>query len=268
MFLRRTGYSGRYAFDVIYSGIQKFFRRGLTNEALEMCKEFHDFPNALKKRLVYCICEDCPDLDLVYKVFNTPAKSADDIHKLVKFVPAICNHMKSREVFYHFYYLAATGKYSKEALNIRDDEETMLSKLVYHIALGKQDQAIEFFQKHIPAIPLKRIYNFSGKNRCFFFVLVAYFHRPILREKCILANTPFTFDIDKSFVMPHYVYDKHVKGGDKSYKFFLENMVMIPCEPFSEISEKAKKIYIETDAPGSFWLDKIAKGEPCLTVSE
>ena len=268
MFLRRTGYSGRYAFDVIYSGIQKFMRRGMQNEALEMCKEFHDFPNALKKRLVYCICEDCPDLDLVYKVFNTTAKTAADIHQLVKFVPVICSHMKSRETFYHFYYLAATGKYSAEPLNVKDSEEAMLSKIVYHLAHGKQDEAIAFFEKHIYGIPLKRIYNFSGKNRCFFFVLVAYFHRPHLREKCVLQNVPFSFNIDKDFVMPQYVYDKHVKGGDKSYKFFLENMIMTPCEPFSETSEKAKKIYIETNANGSFWLDKIAKGEACLTSDE
>ena len=259
MFLRKTGYSKRYTFDVIYSALQKFMRRGMKEEAIEMCKEFHDYPNALRKRLVYCICEDCPDLDLVYKVFSERSTSPEHIKNLVKYVPVICDHMKSREIFYHCYYLAATGKYSKEPLSIKDDQETMLSKIVYGLAHERELEMIEFFQKHIALVPLKRIFTFSGKNRCFIYTLAAYFLKPHLREKCVLRDVPITFDFDANFVMPDYVYDKHVHGGTKGYAFFVNNIVMIPVEPESEVAREAKKICIESECNTGHWLSELAK---------
>ena len=45
MFLKKIGYSGRYRFNEIYSTLQKFLRRNELKYTLEMCKEFHHYPN-------------------------------------------------------------------------------------------------------------------------------------------------------------------------------------------------------------------------------
>ncbi len=117
MFLIKKGYSGKYQFDVIYSALQKFMRRNEFENALEICKEFKEYPNALKKRLIYCSVEDCPDMNLINDIFNTEPK----IEKLIPFVKVICNHIKCREVFYAFYYCAAKEPIDKNPLNIKDD---------------------------------------------------------------------------------------------------------------------------------------------------
>ena len=98
MFLRNTGASGRFTFDVIYSCFQKSLRKGEMELALEMAKEFREYPNALKKRLIYCTCEDCPNLYLIRDIFNT----APEISELIQFIPIICNHVKCHEVINTF----------------------------------------------------------------------------------------------------------------------------------------------------------------------
>jgi len=57
MLLKKKGFSGKINFDVIYSAIQKFMRRNEFENALDMSKEFKEYPNALKKRLIYCSVE-------------------------------------------------------------------------------------------------------------------------------------------------------------------------------------------------------------------
>ena len=141
----------------------------------------------------------------------------------------------------------------------KDDQETMLSKIVYGLAHERELEMIEFFQKHIALVPLKRIFTFSGKNRCFIYTLAAYFLKPHLREKCVLRDVPITFDFDANFVMPDYVYDKHVHGGTKGYAFFVNNIVMIPVEPESEVAREAKKICIESECNTGHWLSELAK---------
>ena len=81
MFLIKKGYSGKYQFDVIYSALQKFMRRNEFENALEICKEFKEYPNALKKRLIYCSVEDCPDMNLINDIFNTEPKN-EKINKI------------------------------------------------------------------------------------------------------------------------------------------------------------------------------------------
>ena len=90
MFLKKIGYSGKYHFDIIYSALQKFMRRNELENSLEMCKEFKEYPNALKKRLIYCSVEDCPDMNLINDIYKTEPK----IEKLIPFVHVIYNHIK------------------------------------------------------------------------------------------------------------------------------------------------------------------------------
>ena len=64
MFLKKKGLSGKYQLYVIYLSLQKFMRRNELENALEMWKEFKEYINALKKRLIYCSVEDWPDMNL------------------------------------------------------------------------------------------------------------------------------------------------------------------------------------------------------------
>ena len=254
MFLKKKGYSGKYQFDVIYSALQKFMRRNEFENALEICKEFKEYPNALKKRLIYCSVEDCPDMNLINDIYNTEPK----IEKLIPYVKIICNHIKCREVFYAFYYCAAKEPFNKEELNIKDDLLTTMKKLVYLVAKEKFDKIISFYQKYYPNMELKKIYKFINNNRCFIYALAAKFVCPYVEEKYEVKNDiKFNYEFNKDFVLPDYVYDKHtLQGKDKSYAFFINNIILIPRKEETEIEKKAKEIYISTNNSTGFWLEK------------
>ena len=254
MFLKKKGFSGKYNFDVIYSAIQKFMRRNEFENALEMCKEFKEYPNALKKRLIYCSVEDCPDMNLINDIYNTEPK----IEKLIPYVQVICNHIKCREVFYAFYYCAAKKPLNKEELNIKDDLMTTMKKLVYLVMEEKFDEIISFYQKYYPNMELKKIFNFINKNRCFIYALAAKFVCPYIEEKYeIKKDIKVNFEFNKDFILPDYIYDKHtMHGKDKSYAFFINNIILIPRKEETEIEKKAKEIYITTNNSTGFWLDK------------
>ena len=68
MFLKNKGASGQFTFDIIYSCLQKSLRRNDYELSIEMVKEFRDYPNALKKRLIYICCEDLPNLYLIQDI--------------------------------------------------------------------------------------------------------------------------------------------------------------------------------------------------------
>ena len=93
MFLRRTGASGRFTFDVIYSCLQKSMRRGDETLAIEMGYEFREYPNALKKRLLQNCSEDCPDFNLMTEIYDTNS----NLNDLMKFIPIVCRHIKCRD---------------------------------------------------------------------------------------------------------------------------------------------------------------------------
>lgn len=255
MFLKKKGYSGKYQFDVIYSALQKFMRRNELNNALEMCKEFKEYPNALKKRLIYCSVEDCPDMNLINDIYNTEPI----IEKLIPYVKVICNHIKCREVFYTFYYCAAKELYNKEQLDIKDDLLTTMKKLVYLVVYDNYDKIISFYQKYYDNMQLEKMFKFINKNRCFIYALAAKFVCPYVEEKYTLEkNIEFNYDFDEDFTLPDYVYDKHtLHGKDKSYSFFINNIILIPRKEETEIEKKAKEIYINTNNSTGFWLDKL-----------
>ena len=178
MFLKNTGASGRFKFDEIYSCLQKSMRRGELDLALEMVKEFKDYPNALKKRLVYCCCEDCPNLYLIQDIFNTPA----EIDKLVKFVPFICNHVKCREVILTFR-SACQAEYERQDFDFENDDVWMLcKKLFFKLCENGHDTnaVINAIQSTFPALRDKKrwklttISNFINKCRTVIFAIFAF----------------------------------------------------------------------------------------------
>ena len=232
-------------------------RRNEFENALEICKEFKEYPNALKKRLIYCSVEDCPDMNLINDIFNTEPK----IEKLIPFVKVICNHIKCREVFYAFYYCAAKEPIDKNPLNIKDDLLTTMKKLVYLVMKEKYNTIFDFYEKYYPNMKLNKIFNFINKNRCFVYALAAKFVCPYIEEKYELDyNIEFNYNFDPKFVLPEYVFDKHTMNTkDKSYSFFINNIILIPRKEESDIEKKAKEIYIKTNNSTGYWLEQKKK---------
>ena len=232
MFLKKKRFNGKYRFDIIYWPIQKFMRRNEVDNALEMCKEFQEYPNALKKRLIYCSVEDCPDLYLINDIFNIEPK----IEKLIPYVKIICNHIKCREVFYAFYYCAAKEPLNKEELNIKDDLLTKMRKLVYLVLENKYENFISFYQQYYKNMELKKIFKFINQNRCFIYAFAAKFVCPYIQEKYELdIDIKFDLNFKEDFVLPDYVYDKHtLHGKNKSYAFFINNK-LIPRKEETEL---------------------------------
>ena len=227
MFLRKTGASERFSFDEIYSCFQKCLRRGYLELLVEMTKEFKDYPNALKKRLVYCCCEDCPNLYLIRDIYNTPA----DIKQLVKFVPIICNHIKCREVIMTFRAACQADYISDDFDWQHDDVWTACRKLFFKLCQTGHDvnAIIDDIQSKCDKLKdtrewkLKTISNFINKCRTVLYAIIAFncipyvsvenyvdtFNQPYsLSEKEIdeLMKFEFNHKFDK---LPDWVYDKH-----------------------------------------------------------
>jgi hypothetical protein len=97
-FLRKTGSFRKIPFAIVYSGLQKGLRGNLLTLAIEMAREFEEYPNALKKRLIQNVAEDCCDWELIMRIFNTPS----NFNELIQFVPEICSHVKCRDATFGF----------------------------------------------------------------------------------------------------------------------------------------------------------------------
>lgn len=83
-------------------------------------------------------------------------------------------------------------------------------------------------------------------------MLCAYYTIPELHEDYI--TYPNTYDINHKFdpklKLPNYVYDKHVgssPASQKTYGFFINNCVIKPRLPESDIERRAKETYISTN---------------------
>lgn len=269
MFLRNRGASGRFTFDEVYSALQKAMRRGDLDLSLEMVKEFRDYPNALKKRLVYCCCEDCPNLYLIRDIYGTKA----DISELIKFVPVICNHVKCREVIMTFRAACQEEKDEREFDVRKDDVMGMCRKIFTRLCRNGND-VNSVLEELVGVIggelsdkkkwKLVTISNFINKCRTVLFAVVAWlkigyvtvknykdvFIGPhILSEEKIGEVLKFKFD-ERFNKLPLWVYDKHVKNApenQKGYKFFIENIVLVPRMPKTYWEKRGEELYIQTN---------------------
>lgn len=126
----------------------------------------------------------------------------------------------------------------------------------------KYNTIINFYQKYYPGMELNKIFKFINKSRCFLYALTAKFVCPYIEEKYELKkDLEFDYEFNKDFVLQEYVYDKHtLHGKDKSYAYFINNIILIPRKEETEIEKKAKDIYITTNNSTGFWLNK-RKGE-------
>ena len=249
MFLRKYGSSGKYTFDIIYSALQKSLRRNDYNLAMQMAYEFKEYPNALKKRLIQNCTEDCPDMRLILEIYNTNS----NLNDLLKYIPVICKHIKCREAIMSFR-VACEMEINNEPFNINDDMLTLLCKIRTKIIDDKEIEIFNFFQSLYIDYPLCNIYKFINKNRTLFYALTAYIYLDYVREE-------YKFEQKLNFTtienLPDYVYDKHVgKSKDKSYKFFMENIVLSPRKPETEIEKIGKDLYISSNLSSGYYLKK------------
>ena len=251
MFLRRHGYSKRFTFDIIYSTLQKSLRRGDITLSIEMGYEFQEFPHILKKRLIQNCTEDCPDLNLINDIFNCPP----DLQNLLSFIPVICKHVKCHDGCYGMR-IACEMEPIKDppilSKDHHDDLLTLLRKCFFHISSNEELKFILYFQRLYQSVDLFKIYQFIGENKTFLYMLCVWETTEFIHEKYEVE--PIIFErnkiFDKLLKLPYYVYDKHVKNcpkAHKSYKFFIDNLVLYPRKAESELEKEAKKLFINTE---------------------
>ena len=283
MFLRNTGASGRFTFDVIYSCFQKSLRKGEMELAFEMAKEFANHPNALKKRLIYCCCEDCPNLYLIRDIFNTEPILTD----LIKYIPIICNHIKCHEVINTFR-AACQADYLKEDFDWEHDTVwTACRKLYFKLCQNGLDvnAIIRDIQTHCPALSdtkqwrLLGISNAINKTRTILYAIIVFnlvpymnvenyeiFDEPNKIPKCLKFNHKFD-------ILPDYVYDKHVsssKAEHKTYEYFITTGANItPRMPETQHERLGTTLYLKTNMASGLFIKPIEnEHNPALKLAK
>ena len=249
-FLRKQGASGNYTFDVIYSAFQKLMRRNDVDTCIELAKEFKEYPNALKGRLLYNVAEDICDLNLLISIYDTDA----DINELIKFIPVCCNHVKCREGLYAFR-IACEKELNFEEFNEKDDLLTAMTKLRTKIKTNKVDEVIDYYELYYNCDCLKKIFKYMKENRTFLYSLVVYDKLEYTHEKFTIPND-IKFDINniKQIKFPKFVFDKHTAIGKRNpetsdYSFFIDNLILSPrhTEEETEIEIEGKRLYKESN---------------------
>lgn len=273
MFLTRESANPNFKFDVVYSCFQKSLRRNDLYHAYEMAKCFAEYPNALKKRLIYCLVEDAPDFNLIYSIYNTKP----ELKELIKFVPYCCGMVKCREGTTGFAYAVRMNDCFKPDLS---STKSLLNYIATCLRYGQIEEMLTLFQKQLddlgfpPKPKLKTIYNFINKTRNVLTGLAVFLTRADegIFTYTTEADQPFPeielpegiereefLDL-KTFTcthVPDWVYDKHTAEAiDRSYQFFFDNLILVPRAPVSLTEIIGEKIYRGFDEPAGVYLAK------------
>lgn len=271
MFLARLGAGELFRFDEIYSALQKSLRRNDLNLSLEMAKEFTEYPNALKKRLIQNCCEDCPNLYLINDIF----KCQPELTELVKFIPTICQHIKCREATYGFRVACEEPMLSEPISKTDTDLLIVLRKCFASMCKNNGDcsELIDYFQTLMPdkSIQLKKIYNFISKDRIVVYMLAAWKCIPYITNanyKKYPIPIDFNWTTFRTEPLPNYVYDKHVSKSpieQKTYKFFIENIILEPRMPKTELEIRGEQLYITSNKASGEFIRPIVS---CKTIND
>lgn len=278
MFLSNLTASRNFQFAEVYSCLQKSIRRNDVPLCLELAKEFKEYPNALKKRLIYITVEDAPDYRMVYEIYKTTAS----IDELIKWIPIVCNHIKTRTGTDGFRYVVEcpltittyNETYTVPLVATTDGNiKQMLITTAYLLKNHKEEDAIEWFEQWLQRnnfykqykrpSSVKTIYNFINKVRNVILGLCVYTSMPEIRtyeaseiKDVVLGATSITYNgqtwklnMDKFTLkrLPAYTYDKHVAGGNATYEFFFKNMILSPRIKISRFEEYAVARYLESN---------------------
>lgn len=274
MFLRKMGVTNRFAYDVIYSCLQKSLRRGDYDLALEMALEFGDNMKLLKARLMQHCCEDCPDLDLIKSLHY--AKLTPE--HIMPYVKAICDHVKCRDGCYAMRIACEMEPIREEPILTGPNKDDLLSltrKCLYYVHNGKQIEFINLFQplygsintkltdhtyavnnvdvnnvdKHANVNHRKVTYHTDCKLTSLYVAVKR--HITFLYTLCVwncvdYIHEPFELSeyvpdvnrqIDMEMTLPNYVYDKHTRNcpnEQRTYKFFIDNCIINPRHSMEE----------------------------------
>jgi hypothetical protein len=233
-FLRKQTSEGSIA--LLYSIIQKCMRRGLEGE----CLYYSDIlfkegtPNSLRKRLVYVTNEDIGHIELSNEIVEC---KDEDLYKYV----VICCRLKKTHDPAWLSRLAL--HYSMNNLKTDNPELIESMKMTEYV----RDDDYKSIRKYIGKKYCK-LYSFSGKNNLVWALYIMYKRRPEL-------NQEYTLDIKlpekKRFdEIPFWVKDKHVSGGNKGYKFFFDNSLVVNeniYEGGDRYAEECKKVYLDDE---------------------
>ena len=278
MFLSNPTASRNFQFAEVYSCLQKSIRRNDVPLCLELAKEFKEYPNALKKRLIYVTVEDVPDYRMVYEIYKTTSS----IDELIKWIPIVCNHIKTRAGTDGFRYAvecpltitAYDETYTVPLVATSDGNiKQMLITTAYLLKNHKEEDAIEWFEQWLQRnnfykqykrpSKVKTIYNFINKVRNVILGLCVYTTMPEIRtykaseiKDVVLDVTSITYNeqtwklnMDEFTLkkLPAYTYDKHVAGGNATYEFFFKNLILSPRIKMHRVEEYGIARYLESN---------------------
>lgn len=244
-FLRKISANRKIPFAVVYSGLQKGLRGNLLPLASEMGREFEEYPNALKKRLIQNVAEDCCDWNIIMRIFNTEPI----LDELLKFIPEICSHIKCRDATFGFR-VAVEYPDNFELPNINDSLLLLLIKEKTWIKNNKINEFGELLaglinDKFGMKIDFHKVYMFTSKNRSIIDSMVAYLTRDYCHNSP--TNIPELPPLSLNVQIPDFVYDKHTGNlaKNRNYDYFLNNMIIAPRMKMTFLESLARDLYIK-----------------------
>lgn len=247
-FANKISYSGYHKFDEVISCLNKSCQRNDLELALAAAIEFKEYPELLKKHMILTCCNSIPNLLLIHDIY----KSTSSLESLFPYIELMCNHLKCQEHIWAFR-IACTRKDNFEPISSDDDILTLSTKLKTCINSKNEKQFVQYYRNKYPAFEINKLYNFTSKNKYFLMALIAYDTQEYIHINYYSPSPTYSFESIKPFEKyPSYVYDRNVKSSppnQRTMKYQIHNLVLLPCNPPTTIEIKAKKLFVTTNKP-------------------
>ena len=263
--LKQKCASGKFSFCCLNSALNYYLNNNNPKLALDVAKEYVGHKGILRKMMINSCCENCPNIYLINDI--SKAKNEED---LISLIPAICCHMKCKEITMTFR-VACEGPHNTEPLNQNDDLLTFLRKCYTILCMNNNDggKIIEFFIPLLPSIQLKYIYKLTFKSRKFIYALCAWKFVPYMNninyDKPTIDSVYEDFDIDESTLtsLPNLIYTRRVHDdymANVSFEHLICNYWTIsPRMPETELEKKGEELYLKTNLGKKFLIKPVIK---------
>ena len=237
-YLRKSTSEGNVG--LLYSILQKCIRRGHEKESLYYSNIIYNEAsiNCLRKRLIYITNEDIGHIQLSEEI--RLCKDED----LFKYCSICCRLKKTHDPAW----------LSRLALhycmkNIDSDNEEIIE--AKKCTMMKRDENYKGLREYLGKY--SKLYQYSGKNNLVWCSFILFQRRPELNQKYSLDIV--LPEMRKFNEIPFWVYDKHVPGGTKGYKFFFEHSLVVNEAIYEDMwgdcidkyAEECKSIYLEDE---------------------
>lgn len=252
----KYGAGMQFRFSEILSALRKSLQRGNLDLAVEMAKEFRDYPGVLQRTLVRCCCEFCPNIFLVRDI----QKAKPKILHLLEFIPAICLHVKCQEAMIGFR-VACEGPHNFEPFSPDDNDLlTLLTKCYTSLCQHDMcmDKILEFFGTIAPStVNVWSIYVATSKKFSIIYLLCAWKCIPYVTEPNY--RKPSIYDYYENGInlndfpivkLPAYIYDRSVlppTHKNSSNEFYLRNLVLYPRMPKTELELEGERLLLSSN---------------------